>query len=259
MSQRGKRPNSNNNNNNNSHQQKAAGGSSAAATEDGAPPVKRRKGRPPGSCSKNHQSSTSNHGGAHSHSGGTSASGNGGKDDDSSPVYGGGVGGLASTFATASSSKSWQPKPHSDMKSIYNRSAPEAPAELFRKDLISAMKLPDSEPLSPDEYWLIVDQWKQEWERGVQVPVNPDSLPEPCVNSIADGYIQRGRQDFKLLVEYQLPCAVIKNFHFSGQKTNTSESQRTTAFLMNSTTYRIHLQWRNLCAPTILIKWMRPG
>jgi hypothetical protein len=52
---------------------------------------------------------------------------------------------------------------------------------LFRKDLISAMKLPDSEPLSPDEYWVITDQWKQEWERGVQVPVNPDSLPEPTV------------------------------------------------------------------------------
>ena len=41
------------------------------------------------------------------------------------------------------------------------------------------MKLPDSEPLSHEEYWIITDQWKQEWERGVQVPVNPDSLPEP--------------------------------------------------------------------------------
>lgn len=53
--------------------------------------------------------------------------------------------------------------------------------QLFRKDLISAMKLPDSEPLATDEYWVISDQWKQEWERGVQVPVNPDSLPEPTV------------------------------------------------------------------------------
>ena len=78
---------------------------------------------------------------------------------------------------------SWTPRPLSDIKisSIYNRSAAEAPAELFRKDLISAMKLPDSEPLSPNEYWVITDQWKQEWERGVQVPVNPDSLPEPVV------------------------------------------------------------------------------
>lgn len=43
------------------------------------------------------------------------------------------------------------------------------------------MKLPDSEPLASDEYWVISDAWKQEWERGVQVPVNPDSLPEPLV------------------------------------------------------------------------------
>lgn len=182
MSQRGKRPNNNNNNH-----QKAAG-SSIVAVEEGAPPVKRRKGRPPGSGSKNHLAAVT--------SGNTN-------DDDSAAhaaVYGSGGGGLGLGLGMGhpSSSKSWQPKPHSDMKSIYNRSAPEAPAELFRKDLISAMKLPDSEPLSPDEYWLIVDQWKQEWERGVQVPVNPDSLPEASVNSIAEGYIQRGRQDFKL-------------------------------------------------------------
>lgn len=85
--------------------------------------------------------------------------------------------------AAASLAASWQPRPLNDLKisSIYNRSATEAPAELFRKDLISAMKLPDSEPLAVDEYWVICDQWKQEWERGVQVPVNPDSLPEPSV------------------------------------------------------------------------------
>lgn len=68
----------------------------------------------------------------------------------------------------AASTSNWQPR-SSDLKTIYNRSAVEAPAELFRKDLISAMKLPDSEPLANDEYWVIMDQWKQEWERGVQV------------------------------------------------------------------------------------------
>ncbi|CAH2103646.1 unnamed protein product [Euphydryas editha] len=80
----------------------------------------------------------------------------------------------------------WQLRPVSDLKmsSIYNRSASEAPAELFRKDLISAMKLPDSEPLTPSEYWVITDTWKQDWERGVQVPVNPDSLPAPKVKII---------------------------------------------------------------------------
>ena len=48
--------------------------------------------------------------------------------------------------------------------------------QLFRKDLISAMKLPDSEQLNPEEYLLIADTWKQEWERGVQVPVNEEAL-----------------------------------------------------------------------------------
>lgn len=44
---------------------------------------------------------------------------------------------LASTLSTSNgghSSKTWQARPHLDLKmsSIYNRSAPEAPAELFR-------------------------------------------------------------------------------------------------------------------------------
>ena len=34
------------------------------------------------------------------------------------------------------------------------------------------MKLPDSEPLAQEDYFLIADTWRQEWERGVQVPVN---------------------------------------------------------------------------------------
>ncbi|OWF37269.1 protein Jade-3-like [Mizuhopecten yessoensis] len=51
------------------------------------------------------------------------------------------------------------------------------PAELFRKDLISAMKLADSEPLNADNYHPIADQWKQDWEKGVQVPVNSEAIP----------------------------------------------------------------------------------
>lgn len=78
---------------------------------------------------------------------------------------------------------------------IYNQRAPEAPAELFRKDLISAMKLPDNEPLASDEFYVIADQWKPEWERGVQVPVNPDSLPEPHVTVT---HTQPRAHEFKL-------------------------------------------------------------
>lgn len=92
----------------------------------------------------------------------------------------------------------WTPRNVGDMKTnaIYNQRAPEAPAELFRKDLISAMKLPDSEPLNADEYWVITDQWKQEWERGVQVPVNPDSLPQPKVTITQHSHPRIG--EFKL-------------------------------------------------------------
>ncbi|XP_037802217.1 PHD finger protein rhinoceros-like [Penaeus monodon] len=84
----------------------------------------------------------------------------------------------------------WTPKHLGDLRA-YNRSASEAPAELFRKDLISAMKLADNEPLTSDDYWGIGDPWKQEWERGVQVPVNPDSLPEPAVTTT----VQRPRPE----------------------------------------------------------------
>lgn len=59
------------------------------------------------------------------------------------------------------------------------------------------MKLPDSEPLSNDEYWVITDAWRQEWEKGVQVPVNPDSLPEPSVKILEKPIVQP-RHDFKL-------------------------------------------------------------
>lgn len=31
------------------------------------------------------------------------------------------------------------------------------------------MKLPDHQNLSPENYITIADQWRQEWERGVQV------------------------------------------------------------------------------------------
>jgi hypothetical protein len=39
------------------------------------------------------------------------------------------------------------------------------------------MKLPDTELLQSEEYVVISDTWKLEWERGVQVPVDPDDIP----------------------------------------------------------------------------------
>lgn len=50
---------------------------------------------------------------------------------------------------------------------------------MFRTDLITAMKLHDSFQLNPDEYYVLADPWRQEWEKGVQVPVSPGTIPEP--------------------------------------------------------------------------------
>jgi len=47
------------------------------------------------------------------------------------------------------------------------------------------MKLPDTEVLQYDEYFLIADTWKLEWERGVQVPVDPDAIPPLVVGLVA--------------------------------------------------------------------------
>lgn len=91
------------------------------------------------------------------------------------------------------------------MSKIYNSSyRNNKPAELFRKDLISAMKLADSEPLEPDNYWLISDGWKQEWERGVQVPVNPNHLPLSLVRAIKK---RSKSSDFKLPPNKFLRCS----------------------------------------------------
>ncbi|XP_065359054.1 PHD finger protein rhinoceros [Calliphora vicina] len=105
----------------------------------------------------------------------------------------------AGSQGSSSSVATWQARSVSDIKmsSIYNRSSTEAPAELYRKDLISAMKLPDSEQLANYEYLVVNDQWKQEWERGVQVPVNPDSLPEPYVEVLTEPIVPPAH-DFKL-------------------------------------------------------------
>lgn len=43
------------------------------------------------------------------------------------------------------------------------------------------MKLADSEQLVPEEYLYITDSWKQDWEKGVQVPVNEDLKHEPQI------------------------------------------------------------------------------
>lgn len=70
------------------------------------------------------------------------------------------------------------------------------PAELFRKDLISAMKLADSEQLAPEEILYITDSWKQDWEKGVQVPVNEELIHEPNIKVMTEKV--KGQGDFKI-------------------------------------------------------------
>lgn len=96
------------------------------------------------------------------------------------------------------------------LSKIYNSSfRNNKPAELFRKDLISAMKLPDNEQLYPDDYWIISDSWKLEWERGVQVPVNPDSIPASNIK-FRDRYPRkREKGDFKMPKKY-IKCTADK-------------------------------------------------
>lgn len=43
------------------------------------------------------------------------------------------------------------------------------------------MKMADTEPLQSDEYIVITDPWRMDWEKGVQVPVHPDEMPYPNV------------------------------------------------------------------------------
>ncbi|KAL0969513.1 hypothetical protein UPYG_G00228260 [Umbra pygmaea] len=60
------------------------------------------------------------------------------------------------------------------------------PSEVFRTDFITAMKLHDTHQLSPEDYYVLVDPWRQEWEKGVQVPVSPHTIPQPVARVIAE-------------------------------------------------------------------------
>jgi hypothetical protein len=83
------------------------------------------------------------------------------------------------------SSKTKKNQHHSlSMSSSYRHK----PAELYRTDFITAMKLPDTEMLDEESYWVIRDQWKLDWEKGVQVPVKPEALNRPNFCHFPDQY-----------------------------------------------------------------------
>ncbi|KAM9846313.1 protein Jade-1 [Aulostomus maculatus] len=60
------------------------------------------------------------------------------------------------------------------------------PSEVFRTDFITAMKLPDSAQLGLDDFYVLSDPWRQEWEKGVQVPANLEAIPEPVVRLLPE-------------------------------------------------------------------------
>ena len=67
-----------------------------------------------------------------------------------------------------------------DSKKIFNNTWNQEtkPVEMYRTDFITAMKIPDQQVLD-DHFIKIADAWKQEYDKGVQVPVDIVSLPKP--------------------------------------------------------------------------------
>uniref|UniRef100_A0A8C4S7N8 Jade family PHD finger 2 n=1 Tax=Erpetoichthys calabaricus TaxID=27687 RepID=A0A8C4S7N8_ERPCA len=71
-------------------------------------------------------------------------------------------------------------------KTTWARPEEKKPSEVFRTDFITAMKLPDSFQLSQEEFYVLSDPWRQEWEKGVQVPANLEAIPEPLVRVLPE-------------------------------------------------------------------------
>ncbi|KAI4894508.1 hypothetical protein NFI96_019964 [Prochilodus magdalenae] len=70
--------------------------------------------------------------------------------------------------------------------STWVRQEQRKPSEVFRTDFITAMKLPDSAQLSQEDFYVLSDPWRQEWEKGVQVPANMLAIPEPVVRELPE-------------------------------------------------------------------------
>ncbi|KAF7657569.1 hypothetical protein LDENG_00024430 [Lucifuga dentata] len=75
-------------------------------------------------------------------------------------------------------------------KSQHRRGTGQKASEVFRTDLITAMKVHDSYQLNPEDYYILADPWRQDWEKGVQVPVSPHSIPQP----VARVLVEKGKE-----------------------------------------------------------------
>ncbi|KAK6317417.1 hypothetical protein J4Q44_G00128170 [Coregonus suidteri] len=88
---------------------------------------------------------------------------------------------------TGSQVTSWsKSSKNTGTSSTWVRQEHNKPSEVFRTDFITAMKLPDSAQLGPDDFYVLSDPWRQEWEKGVQVPASVDAIPEPVVRMLPE-------------------------------------------------------------------------
>ncbi|KAG9266383.1 E3 ubiquitin-protein ligase Jade-2 [Astyanax mexicanus] len=79
--------------------------------------------------------------------------------------------------------RSWK---NAGSRSVWVRNEQRKPSEVFRTDFITAMKLPDSTQLNPEDFYILSDSWRQEWEKGVQVPANVEAIPIPVVRELPE-------------------------------------------------------------------------
>lgn len=84
--------------------------------------------------------------------------------------------------------------------------APHKPAELYRLDFITAMKLPDTEMLDEASYWVIRDQWKLDWEKGVQVPVKTDLMKPNSMPKADKITVNESTETIKMPTKYLCPA-----------------------------------------------------
>ena len=68
----------------------------------------------------------------------------------------------------------------------------------------------DTEQLNREDYLPITDSWREEWEKGVQVPVNPDHLPDTTFKILRE--VDTSEEPFKLPKKLIKVCLIYNEF-----------------------------------------------
>lgn len=105
-----------------------------------------------------------------------------------------------------------------------NREAEERKlAELYRMDFITAMKIPDSEFFESENAFQVVDSWRQDWLRPIQVPVNVGSIPRPVYREVQERSKKSTSSGYKLPKKY---VRVVKTGDYNPGKHHFSPNNR---------------------------------